>query len=361
MVSSEAKRLEALDALRGLAAIGVAIFWHYQHFKPESYPYETWAYWFYHHGYLGVNFFFVLSGFVFSYVYGEKIISRTIGIKRFIVLRLSRLYPVFLITTGVVAILQWARKSMGYEYFVYPNNDIYHLLLNFFFLQAGWFEKGLSFNAPSWSIAMECIAYLVFFGTLYYFPKHRFLIYYLLILLGLSMQKTQASLPFFNQGTSQVLIAFFIGAFTYKINDYLNKGNKYFLYIIISISFFLSVAASLLGHEFFGETFIDVYVILLFPSLILAVLNFKMLKKLTSLRPFTYLGDISYSIYLWHFPVQLILISLYELGCIPFSASSHKWFLMYFALVFMAGSISYRFETKIRQRIRNRFNFVERT
>lgn len=44
--SNPVKRLEPLDTLRGIAAIGVAIFWHYQHFKPEVYPFEKYAYWF---------------------------------------------------------------------------------------------------------------------------------------------------------------------------------------------------------------------------------------------------------------------------------------------------------------------------
>lgn len=76
----ERKRLSSLDTLRGMAAIGVSLFFHYVHFSPQhGFPFSQKAYWFYHYGWSLVEFFFVLSGFVFSYVYknqnAEKLIS----------------------------------------------------------------------------------------------------------------------------------------------------------------------------------------------------------------------------------------------------------------------------------------------
>ncbi|MFC3771488.1 acyltransferase family protein, partial [Paenibacillus sp. GCM10012303] len=92
-------RLSALDSLRGIAAIGVAFFWHYQHFIPQSEsPFRSIAYWFYQYGWLLVDFFFVLSGFIFAYVYTEKIAGRTITFKQYSLLRVSRLYPLHIIT-----------------------------------------------------------------------------------------------------------------------------------------------------------------------------------------------------------------------------------------------------------------------
>ena len=355
MEHSEAKRLEPLDALRGIAAIGVAVFWHYQHFQPGSYPFEDVFSWLYHYGYLGVNFFFVLSGFVFSYVYAEKIMAKAIDVKTFIILRLSRLYPVFFVTTFVVALIQLIRKIEGHGYFVYQYNDMYHFILNIFFLHAGWFEKGLSFNAPSWSIAMECLAYLLFFGALYCAPKKRFLTFFLFILAGLFIQIKQMNVPLLNQGTSQVLTAFFTGCFTYKIHCCMQRKMSRYVSVSFVSFFFLSIITVGIGREYSGEAIRDACVFMLFPSLILIALNFNLVKKVTSLRPLTYLGDISYSVYLWHFPVQLVLITLHEFAKIPFDPSQKKYFISYCILVFLVGSISYRYETIIRRRIRKLF------
>ena len=112
------KRLAYLDSLRGVAALVVAGFWHYQHFalgyQPSGYPFEAAPGYnlqplslFYHYGFLGVDFFFILSGIVFSYVYLNRISKREIGPKEFWRRRFARLYPLHLATLLATAGLIW--------------------------------------------------------------------------------------------------------------------------------------------------------------------------------------------------------------------------------------------------------------
>src|ERR1700743_3406757 len=97
------KRLYALDALRGLAALSVVV-WHWQHFYALSGTWQTgWQrasqpfFWalqpLYDAGWAAVDLFFALSGFVFFWLYGAAIASRSIGGPRFSLLRFSPLYP----------------------------------------------------------------------------------------------------------------------------------------------------------------------------------------------------------------------------------------------------------------------------
>ena len=158
-----------------------------------------------------------------------------------------------------------------------------------------------------------------------------------------------------NQGTSQVLTAFFTGCFTYKIHCCMQRKMSRYVSVSFVSFFFLSIITVGIGREYSGEAIRDACVFMLFPSLILIALNFNLVKKVTSLRPLTYLGDISYSVYLWHFPVQLVLITLHEFAKIPFDPSQKKYFISYCILVFLVGSISYRYETIIRRRIRELF------
>ena len=49
-------------------------------------------------GYLGVSFFFILSGFILSYTYSEKLVNGTVSTKNFIINRITRIYPLHFLT-----------------------------------------------------------------------------------------------------------------------------------------------------------------------------------------------------------------------------------------------------------------------
>ena len=80
---------EILDGLRGLAAIVVVIF-HFMEIIITDFSKNFIA-----HGYLAVDFFFCLSGFVIAYAYDTRIAG--MGLKTFIKLRLIRLQPLVII------------------------------------------------------------------------------------------------------------------------------------------------------------------------------------------------------------------------------------------------------------------------
>ena len=94
------KRFYALDALRGLAALGVVLF-HYRMFDAGR-PLEKTFLFIHVYGWMMVDVFFCISGFIFFWKYGELIYQKSIGFKKFALLRLSRLYPLHLLTLLLV-------------------------------------------------------------------------------------------------------------------------------------------------------------------------------------------------------------------------------------------------------------------
>src|ERR1700761_6004380 len=72
----------ALDGLRGVAAIAVML----HHFRPLTAP------WLFAHGYLAVDLFFLLSGFVIAHAYDARF-RKGLGVPAFLVIRLIRLWP----------------------------------------------------------------------------------------------------------------------------------------------------------------------------------------------------------------------------------------------------------------------------
>jgi peptidoglycan/LPS O-acetylase OafA/YrhL len=148
-----------LTGLRAFAALWVVAY-HYRHVFAVTLP--GFPPLLGERGYLGVDIFFVLSGFILSYNYGGRLSSGA-AYRSFLVNRIARLYPLHLATLVACMALVAVASAVGFtvnhpQYYVYD----YHLLLQLLLLHAWGFEHTLSWNIPSWSISAEFFAYLLF-------------------------------------------------------------------------------------------------------------------------------------------------------------------------------------------------------
>lgn len=148
-----------LESLRGVAACLVAL-----HHSPLLFGAEPGA--FLASAYLFVDFFFILSGFVMTHAYRERI---TCGMpfKTYAALRIARLLPLhvfahFLYAGSVAA--KWVLYSFGVGG-TNPAESVHipSFFTNLFLLQAFGVHDYLYWNRPSWSISAELGAYVVFF------------------------------------------------------------------------------------------------------------------------------------------------------------------------------------------------------
>lgn len=144
-----AKRFDTLDLLRGVAALAVATL-HYAAItgSPPVFP----------HAYLAVDMFFALSGFVIAHAYGSQLTDGA-SVSRFMVRRLVRLYPLYLLGSLLGWFLILGELS--------PERWLSGFGENLLFLPAfpvtGKMTAGL-FPAlwPAWSLFWELIANLLF-------------------------------------------------------------------------------------------------------------------------------------------------------------------------------------------------------
>lgn len=154
--------------------MAVVVF-HYHHFylatatdrggiPPEAdMPYGTVLGWLLAHGHMAVELFWVISGFVFAHVY----MDRPTGVREFAAARIARLYPLHLVTLVFVAALQTVSMAQTGHFQIYANNDWRYFLVHLA-LASHWLAwlPGLSFNAPIWSVSLEIVAYAIFFVSL---------------------------------------------------------------------------------------------------------------------------------------------------------------------------------------------------
>jgi peptidoglycan/LPS O-acetylase OafA/YrhL len=158
MSSAAAPRhLDALTGIRGLAAWGV-VFYHIRHSLTELLPAPVIAA--LGKGYLAVDLFFVLSGFVIWYNYAARIGEGGWGqTKLFLWRRFARVWPLHGAMlagfAGFAVLLEvTGRDSAGYPWAELP----LHLLL----VQNWGLLPQLTWNHPAWSISTELAAYLLF-------------------------------------------------------------------------------------------------------------------------------------------------------------------------------------------------------
>mgnify|MGYP006168606019 CR=1 FL=1 len=171
-----APALLGLEVMRFVCALSVLL-WHYQQFyvvgpvhadMVHDHGGQPWASWlapFYGHGWLGVQAFWALSGFIFFWKYGQAVADGWVAAGRFAWLRFSRLYPLHLLTLlAMLPLIAWYRAQTGGQDYVYPHNTVENFVLQLF-LASDWAGRNeWSFNGPIWSISIEVLAYAVFFA-----------------------------------------------------------------------------------------------------------------------------------------------------------------------------------------------------
>ena len=155
-----AQPLRCLTGLRGIAAWWVVLF-HFREYFPDGSP--SWFSALCGHGYLAVDLFFVLSGFIIAHNYLNRLSHfRLAAYLHFLGVRLARVYPLhifmlLLFLMNPIAIL--IASSRGHDYSRY---EPWYYLMSVFLIQNWGFSDELAWNVPAWSISAEWMAYLLF-------------------------------------------------------------------------------------------------------------------------------------------------------------------------------------------------------
>ena len=301
-----------IDGLRAIAVIAV-IFYHAQ--------ISIFGYQIFKGGFIGVDIFFVISGYLItSIIFKELTTTGSFSFKNFYERRIRRILPVLLIVMLISFPFLW--KYVLPENFVeYSKSIIYSLAFNsnFYFWQSGQLysaESGLLKPfLHTWSLSVEEQFYILFpIVLLTVFKYFRNYLIHLLILgfiisLGLA-ELGSRNYPSFNfyvlPTRAWELLAGSILAYFETINDQKCKI-KFFNFILPSIGFFL-IGFSLL---FFNDKTAHPSFYSLIPimgvSLIIWFSNKdEIVTKILSTKIFIGIGLISYSLYVWHYPIFAI-------------------------------------------------------
>jgi peptidoglycan/LPS O-acetylase OafA/YrhL len=150
--------LPALTGIRGLAAWFVVLY----HIRIGAWPHlPAEAYHVLSKGYLAVDLFFMLSGFVLWLNYSDRLRrDGPAALPKYLARRVARVWPLHLFMLGLTIVYAAVVASAGELNTVhYPWQELpLHVLL----VHNWGFTRGLAWNDPSWSISGEAAAYLLF-------------------------------------------------------------------------------------------------------------------------------------------------------------------------------------------------------
>ena len=368
------KRLYSLDALRGVAALAVVV-WHWQHFFAISGTwqkvwYRDWQpfYWLlkplYLEGWAAVDLFFALSGFVFFWLYREAIHTGKVKAGKFALLRFSRLYPLHVLTLFVVLGLQTLFHHQTGTFFIFPADDWGRFAAQLVVGQQ-WLPPtdDQTFNGPAWTVSIEAGLYVLFF---------------VLCRLGLNGWRSALAVAVagiflldWHSAIARGMMGFFLGGVAYFAMDWVRarrraKAISWTMCVLALLLWALIVVEILYGPlhaacawisdrvpdnwDFYSDNSDEFFQLLyIFGVIPLSVAALALSEAVLGARyeRFVYLGDISYSTYMIHFPLQLgcaLLALTFGFGPAIFM---HGWaMLAFYAVLIGLGSLSYFFYEK---------------
>ena len=361
MSNNKSKYLPSIDSLRALAVLAVIIYHVDVNYLPG--------------GFLGVDLFFVLSGYLISsLIIKEFRKTGTVNLYNFYIRRARRLLPAvyFMITIGLVVMVLFnevlLRKShldaiFGY---IYSSNWWY------IFHKLDYFD---SFGAQSpfkhlWSLAIEEQFYMIFpllfllvngkkkskDGT-YKLNKN-----FLYVVLGLILVSLIAHILLFDiNNISRIyfgtdtrafsLLVGVVGAILYPMERLHSKvtPQQNMIYSVVSLASIATlITVMVYTSEYNTWLYRGGFLLVAILGLIVIISSGKqhtLMSKLLSFKPIVFIGKISYSLYLWHFPILVLTTPVSEIG------NPNIFFvILRIVLTFAVAIVSYVFvETPIRK------------
>ena len=307
--------IKHLDGLRAIAVIFVILF----HSGIELFS----------GGFIGVDIFFVLSGYLITGIIFKKLESNSFSFYDFYAKRIKRLIPPVIIIKIFSLVVGYYLMN-PYQFLILIDQAFYStiLLSNFYLSNNSDYFSLSTFENPlmhTWSLSLEEQFYLIFpiiFFIIYYKFKNRIVLFLsLFLLISLFMAQFGGNLTFEKPFIEYKLYFFNQPGFA----SYFLPIGRFFEFLFGSVSYLLTTKLKKITFSHKALSYIGIF--LIFLSLILYDGNSNFPNFLTlipiigtiliivyypeknsyinflTLKPFIFIGTISYSLYLWHQPL----------------------------------------------------------
>lgn len=345
---TDSDKLLGLELLRFGSALAV-LFFHYRHFSQvvgagsisrDAVPFHPLLWPLYEYGLYGVQIFWGISGYIFFWKYGAAIHSGAVAARDFFWLRFSRLYPLHIATlVGVVGLQAIHRQVAGTD-FIYPATDP-EMFVRQLFLATDWGRQSpFSFNGPIWSISAEVAVYAAFFTLLRFFtPSMKFCIGVIVACVAAQI----AGLQWVSVGCASY---FFAGGMAAMAPRQWRRPAGALLFTLILVGATTGILADR------GK--LPMILLIAVPCLLLLVSRgWNGLGRLQ--KPIQAAGNLTYSSYLMHFPLQLVVAIAATASGVALPLTNPLFLLAYIVGTLTVAALSYKaFEVPLQNWLRKR-------
>lgn len=301
------QRYDMLDALRGIAALAVVGF-HLSQFGmiPAFLP----------RGYLAVDFFFVLSGFVVAHAY-EQALRTHLSLRSFIVKRIIRLYPLALLGAMMgmlVLLLKWRLfpgkvDSLG----VLLASGALNLAMVPSFIGASASSHDIfPGNGPLWSLFFELLINLLWAVAGIWLRTSSLIVIMLVSLILLVLLASHYDTfnvgydtKSFWGGLARVCFGFPFGVVIYRERHQIRRHARQWAnpILVAALIGVFAIPIDVLPYSF---PWLDIVLV----SICLPAIVIGGISQISSMRYGHLLGNLSYPVYVLHFPILLIMSGL---------------------------------------------------
>lgn len=288
--------IQNLTGLRGFAALSVLLL--HIRYGDLANAYGHFAFLFKTRG-LGVDVFFILSGFILAYVHGKDFEShiRPKEAIKFWVARLARIYPVHVFMLFVTAFILPMHRLYEWS----PADTALTFYANLFLVHSWGVTSDLTFNQPSWSISCEWAAYLTF-PFLAYLTRGWKKISFTLLLISLAIYAPFLQPNMLANGiwTIKCITYFVAGYCAYQVCHDL-PDSRYWRVTGIAIAPLILLTFWMTSLQYYFDIAFPFLVIVMIASLFRAGPIWLYANPVS-----VYLGKISFSLYMCHIMVLFV-------------------------------------------------------
>lgn len=319
-----------LDGLRGIAALTVVCFHLFEAFATSHLDQRI------NHGYLAVDFFFILSGFVVGYAYDDRWKKMTVA--EFLKRRFIRLHPMVVMGAVIGAVMFYFQGCSVWDVStVSISMLLVATLLNALLIPAtpGSEIRGLGemypLNGPSWSLFFEYIGNILYAFFIRKLPTRALSVLVLLAGCGLAAFAVWGPLGDIcvgfamdgvnmTGGSLRLLFAFSAGLLLSRVFKPIHIKGAFW---ICSLAVVALLSVPRIGgseHLWMNGLYDTVCAVVFFPLLVYLGASGKTTDKITT-RVCKFLGDISYPLYMVHYPFIYLYYAWVKNGNLTFEQS----------------------------------------